>query len=159
LIPYKCKAEERIRANTFYPSFAKLIPDFDAIIKCQGCSAFRKIAAIGLCSLCSFYILMGWWERLLNKSYITVSERNSFNLKERILLAAKHIFGYDQLREGQLEAVETYLSGKDVLLSVKTGGGKTFCYVVSALFFEGITIVISPLKALIEDQKVNNFWS
>ncbi|RIA85471.1 hypothetical protein C1645_830748 [Glomus cerebriforme] len=91
LILYKCKAEERIWANIFYLSFVKLIPDFDAIIKCQGCSAFRK--------------------------------------KLQILLAAKHIFGYDQLQEGQLEAVEIYLSGKDILLSIKTGGGKTFCYV------------------------------
>jgi len=100
---------------------------------------------------------MGWCERLLNKNYIAVIERKSFNLKERVLLATKHIFGYNQLREGQLEAVEAYLSGKDTLLLIKTGGGKTFCYVVCALLFEGITIVISPLKALMEDQKVNKY--
>ncbi len=155
LIPYKCKAEERIRANTFYPSFAKLIPDFDAVIKCQGCYSFRKKTAAGLCSLCSFYSLMGWGKCLLNKSYVPSSKQNPLDLKETILLASKQVFGYDQLREGQLEAVEAYLNGKDTLVSIKTGGGKTFCYVVCALLSEGITIVVSPLKALMEDQKVN----
>ena len=77
------------------------------------------------------------------------------DLEEIILLASKQVFGYNQLREGQLEAAKIYLSGKDTLVSIKTGGGKTFCYVVCALLFEGVTIVISPLKALMEDQKVS----
>ncbi|CAB4493376.1 unnamed protein product [Rhizophagus irregularis] len=153
LIPYKYKAEERIRSNSFYPSFAKLIPDFDVIIKCQGCSAFRKKTVSGLCSLCSFYISAGWWDCLLNKNYTPSSEKNILDLKELIKLATKKIFGFDHLREGQLEAIEAYLNGKDTLVSIKTGGGKTLCYVICALIFEGITIVISPLKALIEDQK------
>ncbi|CAG8627424.1 10800_t:CDS:2 [Funneliformis mosseae] len=130
LILYKYKAEERIRANTFYLFFAKLIIDFDAIIKCQG-----------------------WQERLLNKNYTYVNKQKCLDLKEMVTLAAQMIFGYDQLREGQLEAVESYLSGKDTLVSLKTGGGKTFCYAICALLFEGITIIISPLKALMEDQK------
>ncbi|CAG8660723.1 18191_t:CDS:10 [Rhizophagus irregularis] len=153
LIPYKYKAEKRIRSNSFYPSFAKLIPDFDVIIKCQGCSAFRKKTVSGLCSLCSFYISAGWWDCLLNKNYTPSSEKNILDLKELIKLATKKIFGFDHLREGQLEAIEAYLNGKDTLVSIKTGGGKTLCYVICALIFEGITIVISPLKALIEDQK------
>ena len=97
---------------------------------------------------------MGWQERLLNKNYISVNKEKILDSKERIILAAQKIFGYNQLREGQLEAVESYLSGKDTLISLKTGGGKTFCYAICALLFEGITIVISPLKALMEDQKV-----
>ncbi|CAI2192678.1 19563_t:CDS:2, partial [Funneliformis geosporum] len=153
LISYKCKAKERIRTNAFYPSFAKLISDFDTIIKCQGCSAFRKKTATGFCSLCLFYILMDWGECLLNKSYIVSNKRNFLDLKGIILLASKQIFGFDQLQEGQLETVETYLSGKDTLVLIKTGGGKTFCYIVYALLFEGITIVISSLKALMKDQK------
>ncbi|EXX53255.1 Sgs1p [Rhizophagus irregularis DAOM 197198w] len=140
LIPYKYKAEERIRANAFYPSFGKLIADFDVIIKCQGCSAFRKKTVTGLCSLCSFYVLAGWWERLLNKNYVPAIKQNLLDSKEVILLAAKQVFGYSHLREGQLEAVEAYLKNKDTFVSIKTGGGKTFCYVICALIFEGITI-------------------
>ena len=97
---------------------------------------------------------MGWQERLLNKNYTYVNKQKCLDLKEMVTLAAQMIFGYDQLREGQLEAVESYLSGKDTLVSLKTEGGKTFCYAICALLFEGITIIISPLKALMEDQKV-----
>ncbi|GES72624.1 DNA helicase RecQ [Rhizophagus clarus] len=46
-----------------------------------------------------------------------------------------------------------YLNGKDTLISIKTGRGKILCYVIYTLIFEGITIVVSPLKALMEDQK------
>ena len=55
------------------------------------------------------------------------------------------------MRKGQFEAVKSYLSGKDTLVSIKTGGGKTFCYVICALVFEEIMIVINPLKVLIKD--------
>jgi superfamily II DNA or RNA helicase len=98
---------------------------------------------------------MGWQERLLNKNYTYINNKQKcLDLKEMVTLAAPMIFGYDQLREGQLEAVESYLSDKDTLVSLKTGGGKTFCYAICALRFEEITIVISLLKALMEDQKV-----
>ena len=93
---------------------------------------------------------------MLNKDYIPNGQKHFLELKKLIILAVKQIFGYDQLREGQLEAIEAYLSGKDTLVSIKTGGGKTLCYVICALVFEGITIIISPLKALMEDQKASN---
>ncbi|CAG8679885.1 3713_t:CDS:2 [Funneliformis caledonium] len=96
---------------------------------------------------------MGWQERLLNKNYTYVNKKKCLDLKEKVNLAAQIIFGYDQLREGQLEAVESYLSGKDTLVSLKTEGEKPFCYAICALLFEEITIVISLLKALMEDQK------
>lgn len=90
----------------------------------------------------------------MNKNYAPSGEKNILDIRELITLAVKKIFGYNYLREGQLEAIETYLNGKDTLVSIKTGGGKTLCYVICALIFEGVTIVISPLKALMEDQKV-----
>ncbi|PKY58238.1 hypothetical protein RhiirA4_285108, partial [Rhizophagus irregularis] len=55
-------------------------------------------------------------------------------------------------REGQLEAIISYLNGKDTFVSMKTGGGKTLCYAISAVYFNGLIIVFSPLKALMEDQ-------
>ncbi|CAI2175443.1 2943_t:CDS:2, partial [Funneliformis geosporum] len=57
------------------------------------------------------------------------------------------------LIEKRIDTVKSYLSDKDILISLKTGRGKTFCYAVCALIFKSITIVISWLKALIEDQK------
>ncbi|RGB30919.1 hypothetical protein C1646_764739 [Rhizophagus diaphanus] len=98
---------------------------------------------------------------IVEKSHITTrkgkdrapDKKHSFNLKEIILLVAKQVFGYNQLRKEQLKSIEVYLSGKNTLVSIKTGGGKTFCYILCALIFNGITIIISPLKTLMEDQK------
>ena len=90
----------------------------------------------GLYTLCLFYTLIGWKKHLLNKNYIFSSKQNELNLKEIILLALKQIFGYNQLREGQLEAVEAYLNGKDTLVSIKTGEGKIFCYVIVHCFLK-----------------------
>ncbi|CAI2190346.1 8878_t:CDS:2, partial [Funneliformis geosporum] len=55
--------------------------------------------------------------------------------------------------QGQIEAIISYLSGKDIFISMKTGRGKTLCYALSAICFEGLTIVFSQLKALMNDQK------
>ena len=64
----------------------------------------------------------------------------------------KNIFGYDTFREGQETLVDSALSGRDVLGIMPTGAGKSICFQVPALMFEGITIVVSPLISLMKDQ-------
>lgn len=61
-------------------------------------------------------------------------------------------WGHAGFRPGQQEAIEAVLAGRDVLAILPTGGGKSVCYQVPALLNEGLTLVVSPLIALMQDQ-------
>ena len=61
-------------------------------------------------------------------------------------------FGFADFRPGQARAVENVLAGKDTLVVLPTGGGKSVCYQVPALLLPGLTVVVSPLISLMKDQ-------
>lgn len=72
--------------------------------------------------------------------------------KVNALETLKTYFGYDTFREGQEKIVEAILMNRDVLAIMPTGAGKSICYQIPALILPGITLVISPLISLMQDQ-------
>ena len=62
------------------------------------------------------------------------------------------VFGFADFRDGQTEVVSRLLAGRSTLAVFPTGGGKSLCYQLPALILDGLTVVVSPLIALMKDQ-------
>ncbi|OMO81432.1 hypothetical protein COLO4_23621 [Corchorus olitorius] len=71
---------------------------------------------------------------------------------ENLVRLLKVMYGYDTFRDGQVEAIKMVLAGKSTMLVLPTGAGKSLCYQIPAVVLPGITLVVSPLVALMIDQ-------
>jgi ATP-dependent DNA helicase RecQ len=73
-------------------------------------------------------------------------------VSDRIDRAAREVFGFDALRPGQREAIESVLESRDTLVVMSTGAGKSAIYQIAGVLTPGATVVVSPLIALQRDQ-------
>ncbi|MBT6116979.1 MAG: ATP-dependent DNA helicase RecQ, partial [Rhodospirillaceae bacterium] len=78
--------------------------------------------------------------------------RTNQSLPPTVLTTLRESFGFSGLREGQAEAISAVLAGRHVLAVMPTGSGKSLCYQLPALVLGGLTVVVSPLVALMRDQ-------
>ncbi|MDZ7808246.1 MAG: DNA helicase RecQ [Gracilimonas sp.] len=85
----------------------------------------------------------------MKNSDITLANMPDIQQAEHIL---KEVFGFKEFRSLQKDIIENVLQKKDTLAIMPTGGGKSLCYQIPALIFDGLTIVVSPLISLMKDQ-------
>lgn len=83
---------------------------------------------------------------------MTLSSSASASDFASLEVALKHYFGYDQFRAGQQQVIEAALQQQDLMVVMPTGGGKSLCFQLPGLLLPGLTVVISPLIALMQDQ-------
>nr|CAG8667423.1 2998_t:CDS:2 [Entrophospora candida] len=128
LMPYGKEFQRKVASIEYKPSFAHLIHDFNTISRCLACHSFPKVSSSGLCHACNFYLKHNMHNRFPDKSFQLPNQSSSPDNPPSITPLITEFFRYSGYRECQKESIIS--------------------------FVEGLTVVFSPLKALIDDQVI-----
>ena len=101
---------------------------------------------------CCYAQLSGWFVQEEPEISVEMESPLPQTLPQTPLEVLKDAFGYEQFRLLQEEIINHILSRRDALIVLPTGGGKSLCYQLPALIFDGVTVVVSPLISLMQDQ-------
>ena len=101
---------------------------------------------------CCYAQLSGWFLQDEAKRAIETESLPLQTSLQTPLAVLKNVFGYEQFRPLQAEIIHHILNRYDALIVLPTGGGKSLCYQLPALIFDGVTVVVSPLISLMQDQ-------
>ncbi|CAG8628225.1 12090_t:CDS:2, partial [Gigaspora rosea] len=146
--------QDNITKYTFQPSFSVLIPNFDSFILCEGCSSFpKRFPEQGLCKLCGFYWNNELSHFITNSKFHSIKSKSLTQPKSNIIkIALLEIFNLQNFKELQLESIESFISHKDTLTIIPTGGDKTLIFSIASILFYGLTVVFTLLKSVMECQ-------
>ena len=101
---------------------------------------------------CCYAQLSGWFLTEEPKRSIEMESRPPQMLLQTPLEILKNVFGHEEFRSLQEQIINHILNRHDALIVLPTGGGKSLCYQLPALIFDGVTVVVSPLISLMQDQ-------
>lgn len=90
--------------------------------------------------------------RLNAPQYVISSKGDLISIETRLTAALREVLGFQQFRVGQLAAASAVLMGKDVVVKFPTSGGKSLCYILPSVCLPDLTLVISPLISLMDEQ-------
>jgi superfamily II DNA helicase RecQ len=103
--------------------------------------------------VCRFYVDNGLKDQIVDKNYHPKNEiPENIDIETMCKSALNGIFQFSEFRDGQKDAIQSFTQNCDTLVVKQTGGGKSLCYALASVIKAGITVVFSPLKALIDDQ-------
>ncbi|XP_031620105.1 ATP-dependent DNA helicase Q1-like [Contarinia nasturtii] len=141
--------KESAREDSFEAKMQKILDDVDAIDeKIKRLGKQREKLMINYEKLKDAKIMKDAYTSILDENW----ERENFEWSCRLRETMKTVFRLDNFRPQQLQTINCVMSKKDVIMIAPTGGGKSLCYQLPAILSDGLTVVISPLISLMEDQ-------
>ncbi|CAB5357382.1 unnamed protein product [Rhizophagus irregularis] len=180
LVPYGQKTRIALESKTFCSSFTGLICELlDISNKCISCQSFPKEFPNGYCKICNFWNYLGFTQRIPEINVqMANNEPNQLLISNKIPelnQILKQVFGFSSFREGQYEAICSFLGDKDTLVILRTGGGilpilfitpekleknRSFYRLLQKIYrTQGIQFVIDEAHCILDYNNFRDSWT